>query len=203
MPEAVPAELEYAFRLAEILASRKIRDRDDREDCAQNCRIALWGAWQRFEPARGLQWSTLAWNTAANVVRRFYRDSGGGRTRRAAYQAAQVRKGKPLRDGLTPAAALLPPLSLDATVEAEGSDWRPDLVPDPRPGPAEVVLWRSEIAATLAGLRPDLAAALVQHFVEGLTVEEVAARAGCRTQRAYRLLAMGQRAFVAAYQAQD
>jgi RNA polymerase sigma factor (sigma-70 family) len=196
----VPPTLTAALHLADTLTPRYIRDPDDREDAAQEARLAIWRAWLRFDPARGNKFGTVAWHAAEGVLRRYWRDAGGARTRRCRYQQAQARKGVPLRFPETPAAALLPPLSLDTPI-SDGGGWL-ETMADPGPGPEDALLWREAVAATLAALRPDYAAVLVQRFAEGLTPPEVAERAGVKLARIHFLQARAEAAFVAAWAAQ-
>lgn len=68
-------ELVNAFRpLAYRLARQRSRNRELQDDLVQAASIALIKAVDRFDPARGNEFSTFAWATIQGELKRHYRD---------------------------------------------------------------------------------------------------------------------------------
>ena len=63
-------------RLAEAIASRFCNHTHDREDRTQVAMLGLVNAVDRFDPDRGVQFSTFAWATITGELKRFHRNTG-------------------------------------------------------------------------------------------------------------------------------
>ena len=63
-------------RLAEAIASRFCNHTHDREDRTQVAMLGLVNAVDRFDPERGVQFSTFAWATITGELKRFHRNTG-------------------------------------------------------------------------------------------------------------------------------
>lgn len=63
-------------RLAEAIASRFCNHSHDREDRSQVALLGLVNAVDRFDPERGVQFSTFAWATITGELKRFHRNTG-------------------------------------------------------------------------------------------------------------------------------
>ncbi|MBW3613729.1 MAG: sigma-70 family RNA polymerase sigma factor [Actinobacteria bacterium] len=69
------AEIAQAYLpMAASLAGRYAQHRESREDLEQAARVALVGAIDRFDPGRGVAFSTFAWATIAGELKHHLRD---------------------------------------------------------------------------------------------------------------------------------
>lgn len=94
---AVAAQLVDHYRgLAYSLARRMSKRTADREDVEQTALFALFKAVQRFDPDRGVNFSTFAWRTVEGEIKRFFRDTSQSihvpraMQERASYVAAGI-----------------------------------------------------------------------------------------------------------------
>lgn len=73
------AELLHAYRgLASALAARMSRRREDAEEISQVALLGLLRAIDRFDPERGIRFSTFAWATIRGEIKRHHRDRSWG-----------------------------------------------------------------------------------------------------------------------------
>lgn len=73
-PEMRARLLDYYAALATTIANRFSARPDERDDVHQVAMIGLMKALERFEPDRGIQFSTFAWATVQGEVKRYFRD---------------------------------------------------------------------------------------------------------------------------------
>jgi RNA polymerase sigma-B factor len=63
-------------RLAKSIAARACNHTHDRDDRMQVAMVGLLNAVERFDPTRGISFSTFAWATITGELKRFHRNSG-------------------------------------------------------------------------------------------------------------------------------
>lgn len=68
--------LERYEPLAVKLARQYARSHRDEDDCRQVARLAILRALDRFDPLRGVKFTTFAWATATGELKRYCRDTG-------------------------------------------------------------------------------------------------------------------------------
>src|SRR5688572_1238678 len=59
--------------LAKVLADRAARDPSERDDAFQVAQLGLLHALKRFDPTRGVEFTTFAWSTIQGELKRFHR----------------------------------------------------------------------------------------------------------------------------------
>ncbi|HEX6887977.1 MAG TPA: RNA polymerase sigma factor SigF [Candidatus Nanopelagicales bacterium] len=203
--------------LAAFLA-RRFRDRGESlDDLTQVATIGLLKAVDRFEPERGVEFSTFATPTVVGEIKRHFRDKGwairvprrlqelrlaitrataelsqsSGRSPTVAELAAHLGVSEDdILEGLESAQAYAT-LSLDAAASSDGSDEGASLVDTL--GKDDAALQEVETRATvdplLAGLPPRERRIVEMRFYENLTQSQIAERVGVSQMHVSRLLA--------------
>jgi RNA polymerase sigma-B factor len=203
--------------LAAFLA-RRFRDRGESlEDLTQVATIGLLKAVDRFEPERGVEFSTFATPTVVGEIKRHFRDKGwairvprrlqelrlaitrataelsqtSGRSPTVSELAAHLGVSEDdILEGLESAQAYAT-LSLDAAASSDGSDEGASLVDTL--GEDDAALQEVEARATvdplLAGLPPRERRIVEMRFYENLTQSQIAERVGVSQMHVSRLLA--------------
>ena len=65
--------VEQYMGLARVLAERAARDPSERDDAFQVAQLGLLHALKRFDPSRGVEFTTFAWSTIQGELKRFHR----------------------------------------------------------------------------------------------------------------------------------
>jgi len=206
--------VEMHLGLAEYLARRFDRRGEPIEDLVQVASLALINAVDRFDPERGLEFSTFAVPTIVGELKRHFRDKGWALRVPRRLQELHLRLVTTVaelthelgRSPSIPEIAERAQASPDEVIEAmeAGRAYRSASLDAPAPGEDGAVpaAWRlGETDERLAGVeeRSDLVgllselpererAILVLRFYEGLTQSEIAERVGVSQMHVSRLL---------------
>lgn len=209
--------------LAEHLAGRFAGKGESREDLGQVAALGLVHAIDRFDPDRGVQFSTFAAVTIVGELRRHFRDKGWAvRVPRALQEAALLvnRTLGPLWQelGRSPMIAEIAErtdlseetvleamgavqaystASLDLPVGEEGSASAGDLIGDTDPGFEASEEWL-QIEPALAQLPPRERRVLYLRFFKDMTQTEIAQEVGISQMHVSRLLSQSLAAIRAA-----
>lgn len=197
--------------LATKVAARFARSRQDRDDLRQVALVGILCALDRFDPTRGVKFTTFAWATAVGEVKRYRRDSEWTmrlprslqeRYLRVAAAADELpveigheasasdiaeRVGDPVdavRECLDIRSSY--PMSLDRCLE-DGADGGPVS----NEGGIDAVDQHDELWWALTRLRPLEREIVMLHYLDGLTQDEVASRVGGSQMRVSRALSRG------------
>ena len=207
--------VEMHLGLAEYLARRFDRRGEPVEDLIQVASLALINAVDRFDPDRGLEFTTFAVPTIVGELKRHFRDRGWALRVPRRLQELHLRLVGSVaelthelgRSPSIPELAERTQATPDEVIEAmeAGRAYRSaslDAPPgDDGAGPAAAwpvgetderfagVEERSELAGLLAGLPERERAILVLRFYDGLTQSEIADRVGISQMHVSRLLA--------------
>ena len=207
--------LERFLPLAQRLARRYYRDQDSADDLVQVASIGLLKAIDRFDPARGTQFTTFAVPTILGELKRYFRDFGWAMhvpraDKERALEVTRTEDDLSLQLGrpATPAqvaealglsleevlhaketAATAMPASLDAPAQVEHGE-RSTLgdrltCEDEQ---LELAECRDTVARSLRGLSERDRHILYLRFVEDLTQSEIGARIGLSQMQVSRLL---------------
>ena len=201
--------------LADRLAERFVKRRDERDDLQQAARLALLKAIDRFDVDRGVQFSTYATRTIVGELKRYRRDrSWGVRVPRSLQESwmnsLRAREDLAHRLGRTPTVAEIAAevgLSVDEVLEAMdvGNAYNLDSVDRPvgedDGGGATVadliggedpdisqVEWLSDLAEPVAALDERERTILFLRFYHGMTQSEIAEEVGISQMHVSRLL---------------
>lgn len=210
--EALRAALVERYApLAGRLAARFGRTGNDRDDLRQVAMLGLVKALDRFDPAKGVKFTTFAWATISGELKRYRRDCEWtvhvprGVQERYLEVAAAVEE-LPVELGREPTTAdiadrtghSLPavreclqiresnPLSLDSTGD-------PESAPAPAIGAVDPAMERLEerdaLTRALRRLPADDRQVLILHYVDGFTQTEIADHLGGSQMKVSRTLA--------------
>ena len=201
--------------LADRLAERFVKRRDERDDLQQAARLALLKAIDRFDVGRGVQFSTFATRTIVGELKRYRRDqSWGVRVPRSLQESwmncLRAREDLTGRLGRTPTVAEIAEevgLPVDEVLEAMdvGNAYNLDSVDRPvgedDGGSATVadllgsddpdfsqVEWLSDLAEPVAALGERERTILFLRFYHGMTQSEIAEQVGISQMHVSRLL---------------
>jgi RNA polymerase sigma-B factor len=197
--------------LARALATRFAKGPDEHDDLTQVAMMALLKAVDRFDPARGIRFTTYAWATIRGEMKRYRRDRGWGvhvsRRLQELYLAASA-----IVEDLTHAEGRSPTMhevadhlgvSVDDVVEAlELRNARRPLSIDQPAGDEAGFAWqpsvhepgipeadgRAVLSPLLARLPARQREILHLRFVEDLTQSQIALRVGLSQMHVSRLL---------------
>jgi RNA polymerase sigma-B factor len=197
--ELVTEHIALARRLAHRFANRG----EPYDDLVQVGSIALIKAVDRFDPDRGVEFTTYATGTVIGELKRHFRDKGWAVRAPRRIQELYLELGHTI-DALSQELAQSIGVSQDAILEAieAGQGYRSSSIDAPgqrdetladRLGTddAEVAMVdeRSVLAPALAALPERQQEVVRLRFVEGLTQSEIAARVGISQMHVSRLLA--------------
>jgi RNA polymerase sigma-B factor len=206
--ELVARLLPLAKRLA-----RKYGDRDEYDDLVQVASFALIKAIDRYDPGRGVRFSTYAVPTIVGEMRRYFRDHGWSvrvprELQDRSIQARRASEHLTAHLGRSPTPAELAEAlqcSVDDVLEAleTASAQRPDRL-DARPHPEDddrggptvaseepgyaIAEASATLAPLLARLTPTERSIVRLRFEHDLTQSEIASLIGCSQMRVSRLL---------------
>jgi RNA polymerase sigma-B factor len=209
-PEDRSQLLEGYRGLARSLATRAARQSDDLDDLVQVAMLGILHALERFDPDRGVEFTTFAWATIQGELKRYRRDHGWTvhvprRLQEAYLRAAAAVEELGQQLGRQPSLAelatrtgddeetiiqaldvrsALRPASLDARLDDEKGGWEP--AADDRTYAA--VEDRSLVDALLGRLPPRERQVLEMRFVETLTQAQIAERTGYSQMHVSRIL---------------
>jgi len=215
--EAGPRErlVEEYRDLADRLAERFVKRRDERDDLQQAARLALLKAIDRFDVERGVKFSTYATRTIVGELKRYRRDrSWGVRVPRSLQESwmnsLRAREDLTHRLGRTPTVAEIAAeigVAVDEVLEAMdvGNAYNMDSVDRPvgedEGGGATVVdllggadpdlaqvEWLSDLAEPVAALEERERTILFLRFYHGMTQSEIAEEVGISQMHVSRLL---------------
>jgi RNA polymerase sigma-B factor len=207
--------IEAHLGLAEYLARRFSNRGEPLDDLVQVASVGLLKAVDRFEPDRGVEFSTYATHTVVGELKRHFRDKGWAVRAPRRMQELYLRLGKVIATlsqelGRSPT---IPELATEAQVSEEevlealeaGQAYRFASLDAPSPGDEDndslsthlgqddAELVDAERRATLSPLLAQLPAReqtiLHLRFFEGLTQSEIATRLGISQMHVSRLLA--------------
>lgn len=203
--------LERYVPLAGKVSTRFSRSPQDREDLRQVALLGILHALDRFDPHRGVEFTTFAWATAAGELKRYRRDSEWSmhipRSLQERYlDVAATVDELPVELGREPTAGDIAdrigesvgavrecldlrashPVSLDRCITET-----PDAVPGQRAEGFGAVDERAALAWGLSRLRTTDRQAVVLHYIHGMTHEEVADVMGGSQTKASRAIARG------------
>jgi RNA polymerase sigma-B factor len=201
--------------LADRLAERFVKGRDERDDLQQAARLALLKAIDRFDVERGVQFSTFATRTIVGELKRYRRDrSWGVRVPRSLQESwmnsLRAREDLAHRLGRTPTVAEIAAevdQSVDEVLEAMdvgnaynmdsvdrpvgeddgGSATVADLIGSDDPDLSQVE-WLSDLAEPVAELEERERTILFLRFYHGMTQSEIAEEVGISQMHVSRLL---------------
>jgi RNA polymerase sigma-B factor len=198
--------------LARKLARKFARSHRDEEDCCQVARLAMLRALDRYDPSRGVKFTTFAWATVTGELKRYCRDNGWSmhfpRALKELYlEVAATSEELPSVLGHEPTA-----LEVATWLGKPESDVRECLdirsrkplsldlllvdAPD-APGPSgasaamRTVEDRSALEWGLSRLRSPDREIVVLHYLQGLSQDEIARRLGANQMRVSRALTRG------------
>jgi RNA polymerase sigma-B factor len=197
--------------LAQSIAYRFCQHKHDLEDRMQIALLGLLNAVDRYDPDRGVSFSTFAWATIVGELKRFHRNSGWAahvprsrqelhlRTAAAVdYLTAELGRSPTLDDiaGLTGDSvedvaegielnSVRQAVSLDRPVGDDDPDGR-DVAVEAEYGVVETKL---DVTTMLSRLSPRSREILRLRFVEGMSQSQIAARVGLSQMHISRLLA--------------
>jgi len=206
--------VEMHLGLAEYLARRFDRRGEPVEDLVQVASLALINAVDRFDPDRGLEFTTFAVPTIVGELKRHFRDKGWALRVPRRLQELHLRLVTTVaelthelgRSPSIPEIAERAQASPDEVIEAieAGRAYRSASLDAPAPGDDVTVpaAWRigetddrlagveerNELAGLLAELPERERAILVLRFYDGLTQSEIAERIGISQMHVSRLL---------------
>jgi RNA polymerase sigma-B factor len=207
--------IEAHLGLAEYLARRFSNRGEPLDDLVQVASVGLLKAVDRFDPERGVEFSTYASHTVVGVLKRHFRDKGWAVRAPRRMQELYLRLGKIIATlsqelGRSPT---IPELAAEAQVSEEevleameaGQAYRFASLDAPSPGDEggdsmaahlgvedaqlEDAEHRATLSPLLASLPPREQMILHLRFFEGLTQSEIAGRLGISQMHVSRLLA--------------
>jgi RNA polymerase sigma-B factor len=207
--------IEAHLGLAEYLARRFSNRGEPLDDLVQVASVGLLKAVDRFDPTRGVEFSTYATHTIVGELKRHFRDKGWAVRAPRRMQELYLRLGKIIASlsqelGRSPT---IPELAAEAQVPEEevlealeaGQAYRFASLDAPSPGdddgdslgahmgvddPLLVdAEHRAALSPLIAGLPPREQRILHLRFFEGLTQSEIASRLGISQMHVSRLLA--------------
>ena len=207
--------IERALPLAHQVARRYHRSGEPFDDLLQVARLGLCKAVERFDPDRGVAFSTYAVPTMVGEIKRHFRDTGWAihvprSLQERVLKVEQAGKALSSRLGRAPtveelaaaaemdveatleameAASAYETRSLDAPAPAEDQDGRSygDTIGD-RDGGYELVEDRGAVAAAMRALPVRERRILHMRFIEDMTQSEIAERVGVSQMQISRLL---------------
>ena len=207
--------VEAHLGLAEYLARRFSNRGEPLDDLVQVASVGLLKAVDRFDPERGVEFSTYATHTIVGELKRHFRDKGWAVRAPRRMQELYLRLGKIIGTisqelGRSPT---IPELAAEAQVSEEevlealeaGQAYRFASLDAPSPGDDDGdslgahmgaddpgmrdAEHRAALSPLIAGLPPREQRILHLRFFEGLTQSEIAARLGISQMHVSRLLA--------------
>ena len=197
--------------LAQMLADRFARPGADRDDLRQAALTALLLALRRFDPARGVSFTTFAWSTISGELKRFHRGHGwtlqvsrrvqeahltvSTATEELTHELGRAPTVEELavRAGLSPerviealdARSAFRPLSIDAPLSEDDNRWQRGVLDDGM----GVVDDADVVRRILARLTPRERRLVELRFEQGLSQREIADLLGISQMQVSRLLA--------------
>jgi RNA polymerase sigma-B factor len=205
--------IEAHLGLAEYLARRFSNRGEPLDDLVQVASVGLLKAVDRFDPTRGVEFSTYATHTVVGELKRHFRDKGWAVRAPRRMQELYLRLGKVISTlsqdlGRSPT---IPELAAEAQVSEEevleameaGQAYRFASLDAPAPGDEGDSMGasmgsedpelagaerRATLSPLLAHLPPREQTILHMRFFEGLTQSEIAARLGISQMHVSRLL---------------
>jgi RNA polymerase sigma-B factor len=205
------ALVEQYAGLARALATRFAKRPDEHDDLTQVAMLGLLKAVDRFDPARGIRFSTYAWATIRGEMKRYRRDRGWGlhvsrRLQELYLEASATVELLTHESGRSPTMTEVAerigvtvdeviealelrnarrPLSIDQPTGEDGTTtWQPS-VSEPGIGDAEERATLSPLLAVLPARERQI---LHMRFVEDLTQSQIATRVGLSQMHVSRLL---------------
>jgi RNA polymerase sigma-B factor len=196
--------------LARTLAARAARAGDDLDDLVQVALLGVLAALDRYEPARGVEFTTFAWVTVEGELKRHHRDRGWAirvprRLQEAYLRTAAAVDELRLELGRQPSLAEIAgrtgddeelviealevgaarsPQSIDAPRLGDGTGWDPGGEDPSYAGVDD----RHLLGALLPRLTPRERLAVELRFVHEWTQAQIAERIGCSQMHVSRLL---------------
>lgn len=215
---ALRAELvERHQGLAHVIAQRACRHEHDVDDRRQVAMVGLLNAIDRFDPARGISFSTFAWATISGELKRFHRNSGWAVHMPRSLQELHLRTASAVEHltsslGRSPTLAEIAAMTGDTvdevveglevnlvrtatSLDAASSEGSPASPPAAVVGDSGLGSIENKVlvSAMLSLLPPRSREILRLRFVEDLSQSQIAARLGLSQMHISRLLAQALR----------
>lgn len=209
-PEVRDVLLDRYQGLARSLASRSAKPLDDLDDLVQVALLGVLAALDRFDPDRGVEFTTFAWATVQGELKRHHRDRGWAVRVPRRLQEAYLRTAGAVEElsqqlGRQPSIGEISSMTGDdeetviealevrfarraGSLESPGADGRQAWEPGVEDSGIGAVDERGLLAALLPRLHPREREMLELRFLHDWTQAQIAEQLGCSQMQVSRLL---------------